>query len=108
MFLYTLNKSSQILHYDKILEYTDSINSQYVIFQKSGIVVNTHWSDQSTKAKLTEYTIWYEYITYLSYKNLEKLTHTVTDIEFKGSPSEKTCEGCMTERQHCYISRILS
>ena len=34
---------------------------------------------------------------YLSYKNLKKLTYSVTDIEFKESPSEKICEDCMTE-----------
>ena len=47
-------------------------------------------------------------MTHLSYKNLKKLTHTVTDIKFKESPSEKICEDCITERQHCYMSRILS
>ena len=60
------------------------------------------------KVKLTEYIIWNKHIVHLSYRNLEKLTHTVTNIEFKESPSEKTCEGCITEYQHCHIFRIFS
>ena len=57
VFLHTLNKLLQILHQGKVLGYTDPINSQYVIHQKPGVVVNTHQSDQPIKAKPTEYII---------------------------------------------------
>lgn len=91
-----------------MLEYADLINDQYVIHQKSDIVINTHWSDQSVKVKLTEYIIWHKHITHLGYRNLKKLTHTAISVKFKGLPSEEICEGCMTEHQHWHIFRISS
>ena len=98
VFLRTLNKLSQILHQGKVLRYTDSIDSQYVICQKPGVVANTHRSDQPMKAKPTEYAIWHERMAHLGYRNLKKLTNTATGVEFKGSPPEETCEGCMAGR----------
>ena len=60
------------------------------------------------KAKSTEYVIWYKRMAHLGYKNLKKLTNTATGVEFKGSPPEETCEGCMTECQHCHMFRVSS
>ena len=109
-YLRTSDFVSQLLYKDNVLRYADLTNEQYIVRIKFTLVINVtkieRRSKQLIKARLVDYDIWHERMTYLRYQNLQKLKKTTLEVEFQDAISEKICENCMTKRQYRCISRI--
>ena len=108
IWLKTTDQPCQILHDRAILEYTNSIDGQYVFWLKNNpeLPAIANLADTKRETKLAEIELWHSCMGHLGYRSLKNLKNLNSGMDSKDTASKKLCRDCQKGNQTCQLSKI--